>query len=150
HLGTLRTLRDIINFLEQGDGRIEDGRASAAEPRLRASSWDGEAPAELALSRHNGEASAVASPSQLPVGSGGNAEGSAVSSALTGASLKRLVLKPVALPVITHQDARPIRAGGTVWVAGDGDGLAVTLAEGLRRRGYQSRWGDWGEFQELR
>jgi NAD(P)-dependent dehydrogenase (short-subunit alcohol dehydrogenase family)/acyl carrier protein len=114
-LGTLRTLQDIVDFLAEDSRRVRETHRDST-------------------TREDG---AFHAPYNVPAPAAPNpAEPAAV---------QRLVVESVRLPDSSPGETFALRAGGEVWVADDGGGLAAALAERLAQKGYRPRVVGWDE-----
>jgi NAD(P)-dependent dehydrogenase (short-subunit alcohol dehydrogenase family)/acyl carrier protein len=145
HLGTIRTLEDIVTFLSEP---AEPSASPEIRPELRASD-DQIAPA-VALSKTQSIGSgwlgsslrdpgaeapdpgASKTPPQPPGGHPGRISTEQL-------AVQRLVLRSVVAPEPDAGHGRLIRPGSEVWVLDDGSGLSGAVADSLEERGYRAR-----------
>jgi NAD(P)-dependent dehydrogenase (short-subunit alcohol dehydrogenase family)/acyl carrier protein len=119
HLGALRTLHEIVDFLAGDSCRVRESHRNSTPS----------------------EDVAFHAPSKEPSPAAPTPDTSQVEPA----AVQRLVVESVRLPDPSVEEVFALQAGGEVWVTEDGDGLAAALAERLGRKGLRVRIVGWDD-----
>jgi acyl transferase domain-containing protein len=130
HLGSLRTLGAIVEFLA-GGSPVTAGFSAPAVNGSAAVISNGD-------HRTNGH----------PIGNGEHRVAADVSAPVS--TLQRLAVRHAALSDSAHEPGRAVRPGGEYWIVGGEPGLPESLVSALTLRGYRAQAIDPSEIARLR
>lgn len=128
HLGTLRTLGAIVEFLSEpaATHEVVVGMEAGTAANGHSAAAVAEAPIHRAVSHGVGETQAAHAPSSSSTSDGGS-----------HGTIRGFVLKEVPLADAANGDRFALRDGAEIWVYGDDGGLRSSVAARLSSLGYQ-------------
>ncbi|NBR85596.1 MAG: SDR family NAD(P)-dependent oxidoreductase [Proteobacteria bacterium] len=131
HLGTLRTLQEVVNFLCAGSSQGGTGH----RPVPSGDSPDGTTSASVA------KAAQLSTPEFSIIPVGGSPTGTGESPVPPFSQLSRQILRPTPFPPADTRPLITLAPGSLVWLTDDATSLTVALAKNLEQRGLTVRRG---------